>query len=192
MGKKEKKIHDIIIEYIKCYDNFLNKLSYSVSRKCPKLEFEDVKQQLVLALFVNGSTYDVENETALSSTYFSQIVINAANNILRRYWQVKNKVYAESVSLDNFLNKDEGDETFLDLLQESDEDYFHPESYYVRSNFFNAINLITEELSEFDRNVFVLYMDGYNIDEIAERFSKSKKTIYNSLSKIKERIKKYL
>ena len=57
---------------------------------------------------------------------------------------------------------------------------------------FDEIDKILKSLSSFDKQVFKLYMDGLSIGEIAKRYSKSKKTIYNSLSHIKEKIKTYM
>ena len=190
-NNKKKDINEEIIKYLADYDKFLNKIAYSVSKKCPKLEQEDVKQQLILLLLTHAKSYDCEKDNGLISTYFSQIVINSANNILRRYWQIKNKVYVESISLDNYLNKNIGNESFIDVVKESSEDYLHPENFLIRTEFFDEIDKILKSLSTFDKQVFKLYMDGLSIGEIAKRYSKSKKTIYNSLSHIKEKIKKH-
>ena len=110
-NNKKININEEIIKYLADYDKFLNKISFSISRKCPKLEIEDIKQQLILLLLMHAKSYNCEKDNGLISTYFSQIVINSANNILRRYWQIKNRVYIESVSLDNYLNKSHSDET---------------------------------------------------------------------------------
>ena len=77
------------------------------------------------------------------------------------------------------------------LHKESSEDYLHPENFLIRTEFFDEIDKILKSLSSFDKQVFKLYMDGLSIGEIAKRYSKSKKTIYNSLSHIKEKIKKH-
>lgn len=190
-NNKKININEEIIKYLADYDKFLNKISFGVARKCPKLEQEDVKQQLILSLLMHAKSYNSEKDNGLISTYFSQIILNSANNILRRYWQIKNRVYIESVSLDNYLNKNRSDETFLNVVKESSDDYLHPENYLLRSEFFNEIDKILENLSRFDKQVFKLYMDGLSIGEIAKRYSKSKKTIYNSLSHIKEKIKNH-
>lgn len=190
-NNKKININEEIIKYLADYDKFLNKISFGVARKCPKLEQEDVKQQLILSLLMHAKSYNSEKDNGLISTYFSQIILNSANNILRRYWQIKNRIYIESVSLDNFLNKSYSDETFLNVVRESSDDYLHPESFLLRNEFFNQIDNVLNDLSNFDKQVFKLYMDGLSISEIAQKYSKSKKTIYNSLSHIKDKIKKY-
>ena len=39
-----ESIENKVIKYIKDYDNFINKVAYNISKKCIKLEFEDVKK----------------------------------------------------------------------------------------------------------------------------------------------------
>lgn len=182
-------IQNKIIEYINAYDNFINKIAYSVNRKCPKLEFEDIKQQILLALFTNVNTFD-ETRNASANTYFSQIALNAANNIIKKYWQIKNKINVECVSLDSYIKEnDEHSGQFVNIFPEANESSLHPENYFRRNDLIHHIHLAMNNLTPFERKVFLLYMDGYSIDEIALKVKKTKKTIYNVLRVIKEKIK---
>ena len=60
-------IEDKVIKYIKDYDNFINKVAYNISKKCVKLEFEDVKQQMLLTLIDNCKKYEIKFETSIIS-----------------------------------------------------------------------------------------------------------------------------
>ena len=44
-------------------------------------------------------------------------------------------------------------------------------------------------LSSFERKVFVMYLQGKDIEQIAQRFKKSNKTIYNALATIRDKLK---
>ncbi len=192
---KEEEILEIknkIIEYIRTYDNFINKISYSVNRKCPKLEFEDIKQQIILSLFTNVNTFD-KTRNASVSTYFSQIALNSANNIIKKYWQLKNKANVDCVSLDSYIKeKEEQSGQFVNIFPEANESPLNPENYFRRNDLIEHIHLAMERLSPFERKVFNLYMDGYSIDEIALKIKKTKKTVYNVLRVIKEKIKSFI
>ena len=75
-----------IVNYLTEYDRFLYKVALSVKNKCRKLEVEDIKQQIILVLLMNCEKYR-SDANVKNSSYYSRIVINAANNIVKRYWQ---------------------------------------------------------------------------------------------------------
>ena len=56
---KEKHLIELVEQYLKEYDRFIEKVAYSTQRKCPRLEIEDIKQQLSMALFVNMRHFDL-------------------------------------------------------------------------------------------------------------------------------------
>jgi RNA polymerase sigma factor (sigma-70 family) len=183
-----ESIENKVIKYIKDYDNFINKVAYNISKKCIKLEFEDVKQQMLLTLFDNCKKYDSSNPAA-ESTYFSQIIINSANNILKKYWQVKNKVNVECVSLDSFISVENTDKCFHDLVCENDEEYTNPEKAYEKNELLDSISKLKDKLSGFEKRVFKLYIEGHDVNTIAIRLRRSKKTIYNTIASFKEKMK---
>ena len=87
---ENKENESYVLVFIKKYDNLINKVSYKVKTKCSKLEFDDVKQQIILVLLSNVKMFDA-SKNAAPSTYFTKIVFNAASNIVKKYWQIKNK-----------------------------------------------------------------------------------------------------
>lgn len=181
-------IEEQVVKYIKEYDNFINKVAYSISKKCSKLEFDDVKQQMLLTLFDNCKKFDNSYGAAVS-TYFSQIIINSANNIIRKYWQVKNKVNVECVSLDSYISLDQTGDTFHSLVSEDDEEYTNPEKAYMKAEMYDSINRFKSVLSAFEKKVLKLYMEGLDVNSIAAKLKRSKKTIYNAIASIREKIK---
>lgn len=184
-------INQRIVDYIKAYDNFLNKIAYGVKRKCQKLEFEDIKQQIILSLFTNTNTFDSSRESS-ANTYFSQVAMNSANNIVKRYWKIKNRVNVECVSLDAFIKEDESSDLFLDLMNEENESLYNPENYFLHNELVEQLDFALNTLSTFERKVFYLYMDGCSVSEISLKVKKSKRNIYNTLRIIKNKIKSFM
>ena len=185
--KKQTKGNEFVLNYIKKYEKFIAKIAVSVCHKCPKLEVEDVKQQLILSLLTT-STYD-ESKANAFGTYFSQIVINASFNIIKKYWQYKNRVNAESVSLDKYIDENKGNSSFVNFLKESEESYYNPKIYANRECIYEHIETIKKTFNEIETIVFNYYMEGKNVAEMATLTKKSKKTIYNALASIREKLK---
>lgn len=186
----QDEIRVLILNYIKLYDQFINKLANNVKHKCPRLEFDDIKQQIILSLFLNTKTFDMEHYVT-ANTYFSRVALNATHNIIKCYWQIKNKANIECISLDAYINEGDGTTQFIDLIYGEDNNEFNPENYYESQNLLNQISVVVEELLPFERTVFFYYLDGKSIEEIAAITKKTKKNIYNSLRKIKNRIKEF-
>ena len=189
----KKIINNKVIEYINKYDRFITKIAFSVNRKCKRLEVEDVKQQIILMLLTYSDNYSNDKYQNVNATYFSQVAINAARNIVRKYWQEKNKVNVECLSLDAFLYEgSDNDFTFLSLIKEQESSFLYPDNYVKKVEFENTIKDVKNHLSEFERKVFILYLDGKSIEYIANKLKRSKKTIYNALSVVKEKVKEKL
>lgn len=179
-----------IIDYIKKYEQFINKVAFNVIKKCPKLEHEDVKQQLFLALFQSNINYDQEKKTK-NSTYYSQILINSSFNIIRKYWQPKNKVYAESVSLDAYIDDLECTNTFLSMVSESEDSYLNPQTYVNMVELQEFVDVVITKFNKKEKKIFDYYINGMNVSDIAKKTKISKKSVYNTLTAIKEKVKKY-
>ena len=180
--------HREIVNYLKEYDRFIYKVALSVKNKCRRLEIEDIKQQLILVILSNGNKYD-KLKSENHSSYFSQIAIHAASNIVKRYWQDKNKINVTYVSLDAFIDEDLHNYQFIDLFKEDDDSLLYPENIYNINEFTRKINDADTYLSVFERKVFMMYLQGKDIKQISAKLRKSKKTIYNALAIIREKIK---
>ena len=185
---KNKKLdyNEELIKYLDEYDRFLYKVALSVKNKCRRLEVEDIKQQIILVILTNYNKFD-ETKDIKYSSYLSQIAINAANNINRRYWQEKNRVNISYVSLDAFLEDQKVQ--FISLLKEDEDSLLYPENYYNVNEIERKIVDLKSMLSSFERKVFVMYLQGKDIEQIAQRFKKSNKTIYNALATIRDKLK---
>lgn len=186
------KYTELVLNYIKEYDRFLSKIAYEVKTKCPKEEFEDIKQQLIYILFKKKENVRMDLQH-MKNSYFSQIAINTAKNYIRTYWEQKNRVHAESISLDSFINyNSEGnDKRFIEYIAEDDDGYYNPEQYYLNNEALSNLKQFASLLTSFEKKVFYLFLDGDTILTISIKCQKSKKTIYNALSRIKDKAKDF-
>lgn len=180
--------HNEIVNYLHEYDRFLYKVALSVKSKCRKLEIEDIKQQIILVLLTNYNKYD-KCKNVKNSSYLSRIAINAANNIVKRYWQDKNRINVSCVSLDAYINDQYQNYQFITLFKEDDDSLLYPANIYTVNEFNKKINNANTYLSAFERKVFMMYLQGKDIDQISIKLKKSKKTIYNALAIVREKIK---
>ena len=146
---KKLDYNEELIKYLDEYDRFLYKVALSVKNKCRRLEVEDIKQQIILVILTNYNKFD-ENKDIKYSSYLSQIAINAANNINRRYWQEKNRINISYVSLDAFL--EEQKVQFISLLKEDEDSLLYPENYYNVNEIERKIIDLKSNLSSFERN----------------------------------------
>ena len=77
----------------------------------------------------------------------------------------------------------------LDDLNEGDKVNF-PEDDIVDGVYISEMRkLIFSKLSDFEKKVFELYLDGYKYKEIAKKLSKSENAIDSALHRIKEKCK---
>ena len=185
-NKKVTTCQDEIIEYLKEYDRFLYKVALSVKVKCRRLELEDIKQQLILVILTNYQMFD-GTKNVKKSSYFSQIALNAANNMIKKYWQDKNRINITCVSLDAFV--DEQNFQYISMFKEEEDSLLYPENMFYVNEIHRKIEESKEYLSSFERKVFSMHLKGKEVNEIAIKLKKSKKTIYNALAAIKEKVK---
>lgn len=184
---------ELVLEYIKNYDRFLTKVAYEVKLKCPKEDIDDIKQHIIYTIFRKRENIK-EDLQYLKNTYFSQIALNTAKNYIKTYWQQKNKIYAECVSLDCVIDNEKNlnEEKYINLISEDDESYFNPDVYYLKHQALDKIKMVVATLSPIEKKVFYMFLDGNNIAMIAKKLRKSKKTIYNVLASIKDKSKTQL
>jgi len=95
------------------------------------------------------------------------------------------------VSLNKPVYDEESERTLLDTLTE--EGYFDPEEIMITKEHFVTIEeKLSTVLSQLERNVMKLYVEGKSYTEIAKRMKKSEKSIDNALQRIKRKIEKHL
>ncbi|WP_374702698.1 RNA polymerase sporulation sigma factor SigH [Bacillus sp. V5-8f] len=95
------------------------------------------------------------------------------------------------VSLDKPIYDDESDRTLLDVI--SGAKILDPEELIIHREEFDDIELkMTELLSDLERKVLALYLDGQSYQEISEELNRHVKSIDNALQRVKRKLERYL
>ncbi|MES1042877.1 sigma factor-like helix-turn-helix DNA-binding protein, partial [Peribacillus simplex] len=95
------------------------------------------------------------------------------------------------VSLDKPLYDEESNYTLMDRI--SGEKITNPEALFINQEKANDIELkISELLSDLERSVLTLYMDGQSYVEISEELNTHVKSIDNALQRVKRKLERQL
>ena len=99
-------------------------------------------------------------------------------NYIRKMTGGKDKPLNEAISITDNLEKTVDDGTNIEL------------SFISRDDDINTINEIRKILTDFERTVFDMKLEGYTFDEISEILHKDRKSIYNTFQRIRLKIRK--
>lgn len=95
------------------------------------------------------------------------------------------------VSLDKPLYDEESDRTLLDIIEGSRTS--DPEELVINQEEFTGLEgKMTELLSDLERKVLALYLDGRSYQEIAVYLERHVKSIDNALQRVKRKLERYL
>lgn len=143
------------------------------------IEISDIMQEGYIGL---DEAINDFSETDNASFYtFAILCINRQIiNYLRKTTGGKDKILNEAVAIDEYVEKsmkDDFDAEFSLIFKEFEK---------------KIIKQIEISLTDFEKEVFKLKMDGYNFDEIANTLNKDIKSIYNTFHRIKAKIRKIM
>lgn len=143
------------------------------------IEISDIMQEGYIGL---DEAINDFSETDNASFYtFAVLCINRQIiNYLRKTTGGKDKILNEAVAIDEYVEKslkDDFDAEFSLIFKEYEK---------------KIIKQIEISLTDFEKEVFKLKIDGYNFDEIANTLNKDIKSIYNTFHRIKAKIKKII
>jgi RNA polymerase sporulation-specific sigma factor len=95
------------------------------------------------------------------------------------------------VSLDKPIYDEESDRTLMDVI--SGAKILNPEELIINQEEFSDIEVkMAELLSDLERKVLVLYLDGQSYQEISEELNRHVKSIDNALQRVKRKLERYL
>jgi RNA polymerase sporulation-specific sigma factor len=95
------------------------------------------------------------------------------------------------VSLDKPIYDEESDRTLMDVL--SGAKVLDPEELIINQEEFDNIEVkMTELLSDLERKVLSLYLEGQSYQEISEELNRHVKSIDNALQRVKRKLERYL
>ena len=170
-------------QYQPIIDIILAKNKYKIKKL--NLDPKEIYNIALLALDDAINYYNADLKASFS-TYATVIVRNRVNNYLREYRSNKNNYLNNTFSLEDeyidfilihfFINYQKDPLTNLKK----------------RENYQELLNKIKNNLSSFEYEVYILYIDGLNYQQIAKILSKNPKQIDNALQRIKNKLKVFI
>ena len=160
---------------------------YLTSAKILNIEYNDLYQEALLGYSDAIKRYN-DNFSSLP-TFITLCVDRRLQSVLRKAGRLKNKLMNESLSLEytDEINK----QPLMDII--SDENKNNPlNNLENKEKYLDLIDIIKDNLSLNEYEVFSLMVKNYNYQEIADILSKNPKQIDNAIQRIKNKIKKII
>ena len=153
-------------------------------------DHEDIVQEGMIGLY--KAIRDFKSEKLTSFRAFAELcvtrqIITAIKTATRQ----KHIPLNSYVSLNKPIYDEESDRTLLDVI--SEEVPSDPEAMIIDREDLSFIEgRIGEMLSDLEKQVLVLYMEGKSYVEISEAMGRHVKSVDNALQRIKRKLQKYL
>ncbi|MFB7639778.1 RNA polymerase sporulation sigma factor SigH [Peribacillus butanolivorans] len=151
---------------------------------------EDIVQEGMIGLY--KAVRDFKGDKLSSFKAFAELcitrqIITAIKTATRQ----KHIPLNSYVSLDKPIYDEESDRTLMDII--SGTKVLDPEELVINQEEFDDIELkMAELLSDLERKVLALYLDGQTYQEISEELNRHVKSIDNALQRVKRKLERYL
>jgi len=151
---------------------------------------EDIVQEGMIGLFKAIRDYREDKLTsfkAFAELCITRQIITAIKTATRQ----KHIPLNAYVSLDKPIYDEESDRTLMDVI--TGVKVMDPEELFINQEEFDYIELkMSELLSDLERKVLSLYLDGQSYQEISEELNRRVKSIDNALQRVKRKLERYL
>ncbi|WP_442853820.1 RNA polymerase sporulation sigma factor SigH [Bacillus sp. FJAT-27916] len=151
---------------------------------------EDIVQEGMIGLFKAIRDYREDKLTsfkAFAELCITRQIITAIKTATRQ----KHIPLNSYVSLDKPIYDEESDRTLMDVI--TGVKVMDPEELIINQEEFDYIELkMGELLSDLERKVLSLYLDGQSYQEISEELNRHVKSIDNALQRVKRKLERYL
>lgn len=151
---------------------------------------EDLVQEGMIGLFKAIRDYNSEKQVGFhifADMCIKRQIITAIKTSLRQ----KHFPLNNYVSLNKPAYDDESERTLVETLIERDS--IDPEELYLKREKIKALgDEIEKKLSDMEKTVLSLYLEGLSYKEIAEVIGKTPKSIDNALQRIKRKLDKHI
>jgi len=151
---------------------------------------EDIVQEGMIGLY--KAIRDYKGDKLASFKAFAELcitrqIITAIKTATRQ----KHIPLNSYVSLDKPIYDEESDRTLMDVI--SGAKVLDPEELIINQEEFDHIEIkMAELLSDLERKVLSLYLDGQSYQEISEELNRHVKSIDNALQRVKRKLERYL
>jgi RNA polymerase sporulation-specific sigma factor len=151
---------------------------------------EDIIQEGMIGLY--KAVRDFKGDKLSSFKAFAELCITRQMiTAIKTATRQKHIPLNSYVSLDKPIYDDESDRTLMDVI--SGTKALDPEELIVNREEVDDIEVkMTELLSDLERKVLTLYLDGRSYQEISEELNRHVKSIDNALQRVKRKLEKYL
>ena len=151
-------------------------------------EMEDIVQEGMIGLYKAIKGYD-KKKNASFKTFATMCIKHQIQSAIKVANAKKNSPLSNSVSLQSFSeNSDDEDFLPVSLIFQISPD----EKVINKENYQNLLENIKKMLSDKEFQVLKYYLKGYTHKEISNILETSEKSIDNSLSRIKSKLKKLI
>ncbi|HZG73257.1 MAG TPA: RNA polymerase sporulation sigma factor SigH [Chondromyces sp.] len=151
---------------------------------------EDIVQEGMIGLYKAIRDYKEDKLTtfkAFAELCITRQIITAIKTATRQ----KHIPLNSYVSLDKPIYDEESDRTLMDVITGAKG--MNPEELIISREQFDSIEgKMNELLSDLERKVLALYLDGQSYQEISEELNRHVKSIDNALQRVKRKLERYL
>lgn len=151
---------------------------------------EDIIQEGMIGLYKSIRDYRGDKLTsfkAFAELCITRQIITAIKTATRQ----KHIPLNSYVSLDKPIYDEDSDRTLLDVIESSRVQ--DPEELMINKEEFSGLeDKMSEVLSDLERKVLMLYLDGRSYQEISADLDRHVKSIDNALQRVKRKLERYL
>lgn len=181
--KAQEGDENSVNELLKKYKSLINKLSRSYFLLGG--DIEDIVQEGMIGLYKAIMKYKDEKNASFK-TFASTCIKNQIQSAVRLASSEKNKVLSTALPIIE-ENQNEDDDEEMEIIVPSSLPL--PETQVLeRENVKEIFEAIKTSLSTLEYKVLLLYLKGYNYNEISQSMNISKKSIDNALTRIKNKL----
>ncbi|RNF38654.1 RNA polymerase sporulation sigma factor SigH [Planococcus salinus] len=151
---------------------------------------EDIIQEGMIGLY--KAIRDFRSDKLSSFKAFAELcIIRQIITAIKTATRQKHIPLNSYVSLDKPIYDEESDRTLMDVLTGNGVD--DPEELIINNEeFLYMEEKMGEVLSELEREVLTLYLDGQSYQEISEKLERHVKSIDNALQRVKRKLERHL
>ncbi|MEJ6950250.1 sigma-70 family RNA polymerase sigma factor [Natronospora cellulosivora (SeqCode)] len=151
------------------------------------LDREDVIQEGLVGLY--KAIRDYQEDRAASFRGFAQLCIHRQMvSAIKRANRQKHIPLNSSTSIDKDIEFGEGSRCFREMLANEEENL--EDRYIYQEQLTILFNIIDEELTELEKDVFMQYLENMSYQEISKNLDVSIKTVDNALQRARKKIDK--
>lgn len=181
----EEENEDATLALIDKYSNLINICISKYNKYLEKigLEEKDLYQEGLLGLLESANRFD-KNKKVKFVTFATTCIDSRIKSYLKTSTRNKHSYLNNSLSLDNIY---EDDITLYDFA--SADEVTPEEKILLESELKEIYQRLKQVLTDFEYVVFSLHIKGYKNEEIASKLKKEKRSIENTLYRIKTKLK---